>query len=93
MTEGGGANPNVSQAQLKREIDSLSQDLFNIDLQVQQIKQGQQQIATLERAKPGVKLSYKSYKVLYFQQMPYKSYIFKKNQQFLSIVLSISRDL
>ena len=30
----------------------------------------------------GVKLSYKSYKILYFQQMSYKSYIFNKNSNF-----------
>ena len=48
----------------------------------------------------GVKLSYKSYKMLYFWNCPIKSYIFSKcpmnpyfqqKQQFLSIVLSISR--
>ena len=48
----------------------------------------------------GVKLSYKSYKILYFWNCPIKSYIFSKcpinlyfqqKQQFLSIGLSISR--
>ena len=49
----GGTNP-ASLAQLKREISSSSQDIYNIDLQIQQIKdkQGQQQqLASLEQAK------------------------------------------
>ena len=36
MAQGGGAN--VSLAQLKRELDSLSHNLLNIDLQMQQVK-------------------------------------------------------
>ena len=52
--DGSGTNSKVSEAQLKRKIDSLAHDLFNIDLQIQQIKQQgqhQQQTATLERVK------------------------------------------
>ena len=45
----------VSQAQLKRGLDQLSQDLNNIDLQIQQLRQGsgnnQQYIATLKATK------------------------------------------
>ena len=43
-------NRGVTKAQLKRELYQLGRDLFNIDLQIQHIKQGQQQgnIATLE---------------------------------------------
>ena len=43
-----------TQAQLKRDLDSLGRDLFNIDLQIQQLKQGAKnphQIQTLEAAK------------------------------------------
>ena len=43
----------VSKAWLKRELEQLGRDLFNINLQIQHIKQGQQQgnIATLEQEK------------------------------------------
>ena len=36
MAQGGGP----SLAELKRQLDSLAWDLFNIDLQIQQVKQG-----------------------------------------------------
>ena len=47
------AQGSVSQAQLKRDFQQLGQDLFNIDLQSQAIKQGTQHrnIATLQAAK------------------------------------------
>ena len=55
MAEGGvSAEIGVSQAQLKRELVQLGKILFNIDLQIQQLKQGhgnQQQIRRLEAAK------------------------------------------
>ena len=37
MVQGG----QVSQVQLKRDLDQLGKDLYNIDLQIQRIKQGQ----------------------------------------------------
>ena len=37
MAQGGG----TSLAELKRQLDSLSHNLLNIDLQIQQVKQGQ----------------------------------------------------
>ena len=44
----------VSQAQSKRDLDQLSHNLFNINLQIQQLRQGvgnnQQQIAILDAA-------------------------------------------
>ena len=49
MAKGG-----PSTAQLKREIDQLSKDLYNIDLQTQAIRQGQpspDQITTFEATK------------------------------------------
>ena len=39
MAEGG----QVSKAQLKRDLDTSGKDLYNIDLQIQKIHQGQQQ--------------------------------------------------
>ena len=54
MAQGGGA----SLAQLKRELDSLSHDLLNIDLQIQQVKQGQanpHSLETLEKARSQIK--------------------------------------
>ena len=50
MAQGG----QVSKEQLKRELDQLSCDLYNIDLQIHSARQGQpnlHQIATLEAAK------------------------------------------
>ena len=50
MAEGSS----VSKAQLKRELDSLSRDLFNLDLQIQDLKRQpntQAQIRQLEQAK------------------------------------------
>ena len=47
-----------SKAQLKREIDQLSQDLYNICLQLQAIRQGQpnpHRTASLEQAKVQIK--------------------------------------
>ena len=44
----------VTKAQLKREISNLSQDLYNINLHLQQIRQGQphpHQTEMLEHAK------------------------------------------
>ena len=56
MVQDGGAN--VSLAQLKRELDSLSHDLLNIDLQIQQVKQGQanpNSLETLQKARSQIK--------------------------------------
>ena len=56
MAQGRGAN--VSLAQLKRELDSLSHDLLNIDLQIQQVKQCQanpHSLETLEKARSQIK--------------------------------------
>ena len=49
MAEGG----QVSKAQLKRDLDALGKDLYNINFQKQKICQGQQQghIPTREQAK------------------------------------------
>ena len=49
MAEGG----RVSLAQLKRELDSLSQQIFQIDLKIQQFRQqnNTQHISNLEAAK------------------------------------------
>ena len=49
MAQGGG----VIKVQLKGNLDQLGRDLLNIDLQIEHIKQGQQQgnITTLEQAK------------------------------------------
>ena len=44
MAQGGGP----SLAQLKRELDSLSHDLLNIDLQIQEVKQGQPNLNSLQ---------------------------------------------
>ena len=43
----------VNKSKLKRDLDQLGKDLYIIDLQVQRIKQGQQQgnIPTLEQEK------------------------------------------
>ena len=48
MTQGG-----VSQAELKRDLEQLGNDLFNIDLQIQGVKQGMQHgnWVTLEAAR------------------------------------------
>ena len=55
MTQGGG----LSLAELKRQLDSLSHDLLNIDLQIQQVKQGQgnnpNSLQTLEQARSQIK--------------------------------------
>ena len=54
MAQGGGP----SLAQLKRELDSLSHDLLNIDLQIQQVKQSQanpHSLETLEKARSQIK--------------------------------------
>ena len=51
MVQGRGG---VTKAQLKRELARLSHNLYNIDLQIQHIRQGQpnpNQIASLEQAK------------------------------------------
>ena len=44
MAQGRGP----SLAQLKRELDSLSHDLLNIDLQIQEVKQGQPNLNSLQ---------------------------------------------
>ena len=54
MAQGGGP----SLAQFERELDSLSHDLLNIDLQIQQVKQGQpnpNSLQTLEQARAQIK--------------------------------------
>ena len=55
MAQGGGP----SLAELKRQLDSLSHDLLNIDLQIQQVKQGQgnnpKSLQTLEKARSQIK--------------------------------------
>ena len=54
IAQGGGP----SLAQLKRELDSLSHNLLNTDLQIQQIKKGQpnpNSLQTLEQAKAQIK--------------------------------------
>ena len=45
MVQGGGP----SLAELKRHLDSLAWDLFNIDLQIQQVKQGNPNPNSLQR--------------------------------------------
>ena len=45
MAQGGGP----SLAELKRQLDSLARDLFNIDLQIQQVKQGNPNPNSLQR--------------------------------------------
>ena len=55
MAQDGGAN--VSLAQLKRKLDSLSHNLLNIDLQIQ-VNQGQanpHSLETLEKARSQIK--------------------------------------
>ena len=54
MVQDGGP----SLAQLKRELDSLSHNLLNIDLQIQGVKQGQpnpNSLQTLEQARAQIK--------------------------------------
>ena len=45
MAQGEGP----SLAELKRQLDSLAWDLFNIDLQIQQVKQGNPNPNSLQR--------------------------------------------
>ena len=45
MAQGGGP----SLAELKRQLDSLTRDLFNIDLQIQQVKEGKANPNSVER--------------------------------------------
>ena len=60
MVQGKGP----SLAELKRQLDSLSHNLLNIDLQIQQVKQGQgnnpNSLQRLEQARPQIK----SYEIL-----------------------------
>ena len=55
MAQGGGP----SLAELKRQLDSLSHNILNIDLQIQQVKQGQgnnpNSLKTLQQAKSQIK--------------------------------------
>ena len=51
MAQGGGP----SLAELKRQLDSLAWDLFNIDPQIQQVKQGNPSLQRLEQARLQIK--------------------------------------